>query len=170
MYLKYIPRVFWTPCTLHPENWYLFLQNIKAYGLHIFETFLSIIFILVSYEISISDDVHQTCVNSGIGTTYRSGALEFTSLFSVVCFTQCFIACDKIFSTKTDISSLTLWLSNYPFICLPQSHNLLHSSDVSFERFFPLSCMNVVEKVLTQCQTTVNQTINKLNQGHHPTF
>lgn len=79
-------------------------------------------------RVSISDDVHQTVVNSGIGTTYRSGTLEFTSLFSVVRFTQFFIAwmvrCDKIFSAKTVISSLTLWLSNYSFVGLPQSHSL----------------------------------------------
>jgi hypothetical protein len=38
---------------------------------------------MVFNEISIFDDVHQTVVNSGIETTYRSGALEFTSLFSL---------------------------------------------------------------------------------------
>jgi hypothetical protein len=47
------------------------------------QTFLSIIFIMVFNEISIFDDVHQTVVNSGIETTYRSGALEFTSLFEI---------------------------------------------------------------------------------------
>lgn len=116
--------------TMHLVPWKLVplfaeYQSIRLVHL---QTFLSIIFIMVFNEISIFDDVHQTVVNSGIETTYRSGALEFTSLFSVVRFTQFFIVwmvrCDKIFSAKTVISRLTLWLSNYSFIGLPQSLSL----------------------------------------------